>query len=164
MSSHVATWLKVLDRSRANWCFSALFRFHSSMCHFHSQSIVESKKPCCAWLKCKVQCLKCGEFVRIRSRYSLCPSVLLSLTSFSLFPLCDEWAMKSTAYAALLMNYWTVESGRDGVLHAVHTEEPLCERMTDVKKKNKWLQASLCQCTKTLLTVKNICKYTLAAL
>lgn len=104
--------------------------------------------------ECKVQCLKYCGFVGITSLLelaagilSVCPSVLLALTSFCPYPHCDEWVIKSTAYAALLMNYWTVESGRDGVLHAVHTEEQLCERMTDVKKREGVFTGFLCQCS-----------------
>jgi len=58
-----------------------------------------------------------------------------------------------------------VESGRDGVLHAVHTEEPLCERMTDVKKRERVVTDSFMSMLMLhLLTVKNICKCTLDAL
>ncbi len=124
------------------------------------------------WLQWKVQSLKyLFVFVGISRRYFLavCPSVLLSLTSFCLYPHCDEWMMKSTAYAALLMNYWTVESGCDGVLHAMHTEEPLCERMTDVKKKRArvyrllYVNAQTLTCMLNLLTFRNVCKCTLPA-
>lgn len=159
ISPHVATWLKVLDWSRADWCFSTLFLSYSSTCHFHSQLTVALSRNLvytCAWLKCKLQCLKYCEFVRISRRYSLCLSICLALSHLILpvTPLRrvsnEVDCICSTADELLNSGKWTWWSlARSAYRGATVWKDDWCQ-----EKNSKWLQASLCQCTKTLLTVK----------
>lgn len=103
-----------------------------------------------------MQCLKYCEFVRISSRYSLCLSICLALSHLILpvTPLRrvsnEVDCICSTADELLNSGKWTWWSlARSAYRGATVWKDDWCQ-----EKNSKWLQASLCQCTKTLLTVK----------